>query len=79
MSLWRKSALGPGRAVRCQSCGRMVTAHWIGIFSAVPAFLGGFALMKSEYAPIGFAAVVAGVLVMGVVHTFLVPLVRSDG
>jgi hypothetical protein len=57
----------------------MVSAHWIGIFAAIPAFLGGFALMKSVYAPLGFAAVVAGVLVMGLLHTFLVPLVRSDG
>src|SRR5260370_13862465 len=78
MSLLHKSSLGPGRAVSCQSRGRMVSAHWIGIFSAVPAFLGGFALMKSAYAPIGFAAVVGGVLALGLIHTFLVPLLRSD-
>jgi hypothetical protein len=34
--------------------------------------------MKSESLPLGIAAVVGGVLVMGVVQTFLVPLVRSD-
>jgi hypothetical protein len=56
----------------------MVSAHWIGIFSAIPAFLGGFALMKSAYAPLGFAAVAGGVLVMGALHTFWVPLVRTD-
>ena len=78
MSLWHKSALGPGRAVSCQSCGKKVAAHWTGIFAAIPAFLGGFALMKSASIPLGIAAVVAGVLIMGVLHTFLIPLVRSD-
>lgn len=78
MSLWKKSALGPGRAVACQSCGRGVAAHWIAILAAVPAFLGGFVLMKSASIPIGIAAVIAGVLTMGLIHTFLVPLVRSD-
>jgi hypothetical protein len=56
----------------------MVSAHWTGIFAAIPAFLGGFALMKSEYAPLGFLAVIGGVVVMGVLQIFLVPLVRSD-
>jgi cytochrome b subunit of formate dehydrogenase len=56
----------------------MVAAHWIGIFAAIPAFLGGLALMKSQYAPLGFLAVIGGVVAMGVLHTFLVPLVRSD-
>ena len=78
MSLARKSALGPGRAVSCQSCGRKVAAHWVAVFAAIPAFLGGLALMKSESVPLGIAAVVAGVLIMGLLHTFLVPLVRSD-
>jgi hypothetical protein len=78
MTLWRKSALGPGRAVRCESCGKTVSAHWTGIFAAIPAFLGGYALMKSASLPLGIAAVVAGVLIMGLLHTYLVPLVRSD-
>ena len=78
MNFWRKSALGPGRAVNCQSCGKMVSAHWTAIFAAIPAFLGGFVLMKSESLPLGIAAVVGGILIMGVLHTFLVPLVRSD-
>jgi hypothetical protein len=78
MTLWRKSALGPGRAVNCQSCGKTVSAHWIAVFAAIPAFLGGLAMMKSESLVLGLAAVVGGVLVMGVLHTFLVPLVRSD-
>ena len=77
MSLSRKSALGPGRAVSCQSCGKLVAAHWIGIFAAIPAFLGGFVLLKSEYSLIGFAAVVGGILLMAVLQTFLVPLVRT--
>jgi hypothetical protein len=79
MSLWRKSALGPGRAVSCQSCGKMVSAHWSAIFAAIPAFLGGYALMKSESLPLGIAAVVGGVLLMGVLHTYLIPLQRSGG
>ena len=78
MTLWRKSALGPGRVVRCQSCGKKISAHWTGILAAIPAFLGGFALMKSESLLLGIAAVVAGVLLMGVLHTFLVPLIRND-
>lgn len=78
MSLLRKSALGPGRAVNCQSCGKPVSAHWSAILAAIPAFLGGFALMRSEFQPIGFLAVVAGLLVMAALQTFIVPLVRSD-
>ena len=78
MTLARKPALGPGRTVNCQSCGKPVSAHWIGIFAAIPAFLGGLALMKSESLVVGLAAVVGGVLVMAALHTFLVPLVRSD-
>ena len=78
MSLLRKSALGPGRAVNCRSCGKKVAAHWSAVFAAIPAFLGGFALMKSTSLPLGIAAVVAGILVMGAIHTYLVPLVRND-
>jgi len=78
MSLWRKSALGPGRAVSCQSCGKKVAAHWSGVFAALPAFLGGFVFMKSDSLPLGIAAIVAGILIMGVLHTYLVPLVGYD-
>ena len=78
MSLWQKSALGPGRVVKCQSCGKPVAAHWTGILAAIPAFLGGFVLMKSENLPLGIVAVIGGVIAMGVLHTFLVPLVRAD-
>ena len=78
MSHFRKSALGPGRVVSCQSCGKKISAHWTGVFAALPAFLGGFALMKSESVPLGLAAVVAGILVMGLIHTFLVPLIKND-
>lgn len=78
MSLWRKSALGPGRVVRCRSCGKPVAAHWTGILAAIPAFLGGYVLMKSEYLPLGIVAVIGGVIAMGMLHTFLVPLVRGD-
>lgn len=79
MSPWRKSALGPGRAVNCQTCGRKVAVHWIAVFAAIPAFLGGLALMKTTSLSLGLAAVVAGILAMGLLHTFLVPLVRSEG
>jgi hypothetical protein len=78
MSLWRKSSLGPGRVVSCQSCGRGISAHWTAIFAAIPAFLGGFVLMKSESLLVGIAAVVGGVILMGILHTYLVPLMRSD-
>jgi len=77
MSRWRKSALGPARVVNCQSCGKQVAAHWTAIFAAIPAFLGGLAFMKSESLPLGIAAIVGGLLLMGVLHTYLVPLVRS--
>jgi hypothetical protein len=78
MSLLRKSALGPGRAVRCQSCGKKVAAHWTAVFAAIPAFLGGFVLMKSASLLLGIAAVVGVVLIMGALHIYLVPLVRND-
>lgn len=78
MTAWRKSALGPGRAVSCQSCGKKVAAHWTAILAAIPAFLGGYVMMKSESLPLGIAAILAGILIMGVLHTFMVPLVRTD-
>lgn len=78
MTPLRKSALGPGRAVNCRSCGKRVAAHWGAVFAAIPAFLGGFVFMKSESALVGLAAIAAGILLMGAIHTYLVPLVRSD-
>ena len=79
MTIWRKSGLGPGRAVRCQSCGKVVTPHAAAIFAAFPAFLGGFVLLRSDSLPVGIAAMVAGILAMAVIHTFLIPLVRGEG
>ena len=78
MSLMRKSGLGPGRKVNCQSCGRPVTPHSMSILAAIPAFLGGLAALKSASLLLGVAAVVAGVLAMAFLQTFLVPLVRGD-
>ena len=78
MSLLRKSALGPGRALACQSCGKPVAPHWTAILAAIPAFLGGYALLKTDFQPIGFLAVAGGLLTMAVLQTFLVPLVRGD-
>ncbi len=79
MTLTRKSGLGPGRTIACQSCGRPVTTHSMSIFAAVPAFVGGVLALKSGSWLIGSAAVAGGVLAMGLIQTFLVPLVRSDG
>jgi hypothetical protein len=78
MSRLQKAGLGPGRAVACRSCGRKVAAHWLGIFAAIPAFLGGLYLMKADSRLLGLGAVVAGVLLMALLHTFLIPLVRAD-
>ena len=78
MSLMRKSGLGPGRKINCQSCGRPVMPHPMSILAAIPAFLGGLAAMKSTSLLLGSAAVVAGILAMGFVQTFLVPLVRGN-
>lgn len=78
MSLMRKSGLGPGRTIKCQSCGMPVTTHSMAVFAAIPAFLGGVAALKSTSLLLGIAAVVGGVLTMAFIQTFLVPLVRSD-
>jgi hypothetical protein len=48
------------------------------VLAAIPAFLGGYTLMTSASLPLGIAAVAGGLLLMGVIHTYLVPLVRSD-
>jgi hypothetical protein len=78
MTLVRKSALGPGRIINCESCGKPVTTHSMAVFAAVPAFLGGFVCLKSPSLLLGIAAIVAGVLTMAMIQTFLVPLVRSE-
>jgi hypothetical protein len=78
MSLARKSGLGPGRIVSCQSCGKPVTTHSMAVFAAIPAFVGGLVAVRSASLLQGFAAVLAGVLTMAFVQTFLVPLVRAD-
>ncbi|HEY6965958.1 MAG TPA: hypothetical protein VI229_00690 [Burkholderiales bacterium] len=78
MTLLQKSALGPGRTVACRACGKPVATHWLAMFTAIPAFLGGFALMKADYQPIGFLAVVGGLLAMAALQTFAIPLVRGD-
>ena len=78
MTLMRKSGLGPGRKLDCQSCGKSVTTHSMAVFAAIPAFLGGIVALKSASLLLGGAAVVAGVLTMGLIQTFLVPLVRGD-
>jgi hypothetical protein len=49
------------------------------VFAAIPAFLGGLLALKSGSLLIGGGAVACGVLAMGIIQTFLVPLVRSDG
>ena len=78
MSLARKAGLGPGRIVNCQSCGKPVTTHSMAVFAAIPAFIGGLVAVRSGSVLEGGAAVLAGVLTMAFVQTFLVPLVRAD-
>lgn len=79
MGLMRKSGLGPGRTINCQACGKPVTTHSMNVFAAIPAFLGGLVALRSSSLLLGGAAVVAGILTMAFIQTFLVPLVRSDG
>jgi hypothetical protein len=78
MSLLQKSALGPGRTVSCKACGKKVMAHWVAVFAAIPAFVGGMYMMKSASLPLGIAAVAAGLAGMAVLQTFAVPLVRGE-
>ena len=77
MSLMRKSGFGPGRIINCQSCGEAVTTHSMGVFAAIPAFLGGLFALRSGSLLFGIAAVLGGVVAMGLIQTFLVPLVRA--
>ena len=78
MSPVSKSRLGPGRTMNCESCGKPVATHSMGILAAIPAFLGGFMFLKSSSLLLGIAAIIGGVLAMGLIQTFLIPLVRSD-
>jgi hypothetical protein len=78
MTLMRKSGLGPGRTINCQSCGKPVTTHSISVFAAIAPFLAGIYALKSGSLLLGGVAIVGGILTMGLIHTFLVPLVRSD-
>jgi hypothetical protein len=77
MTLGQKASLGPGRIVRCQACGGGVAAHPVAILAALPAFMGGFAMLKSDSAVVGMAAIVAGLVAMALLHTFAVPLIKS--
>jgi hypothetical protein len=78
MSLMRKSGLGPGRMINCQWCGKPLTTHSMSVFAAIPAVLGGLFALRSGSLLLGSAAIMGGVLAMGLIQTFLVPLVRSD-
>lgn len=78
MTLMRKSALGPGRVIPCEACGKPVTTHSIAVFAAIPAFFGGFYFLRSTSTALGVAAILGGVLAMALIQTFLVPLVRAD-
>ena len=78
MSFARKSSLGPGRAAKCQACGKLVATHWVGILAAFPAFMGGLAMMKTDSLPLGIAAVVAGLAAMALLQTFAVPLMKVE-
>jgi hypothetical protein len=78
MSFLQKSALGPGRAASCRACGRKVMAHWVAVFAAIPAFLGGSFMMKSDSLPLGIAAIAGGLVAMAALQVFAVPLVRGE-
>ena len=78
MTFMRKSGLGPGRVIGCASCGKPVTTHSVAVLAAIPAFLGGVVFLRSTSTAVGIAAIVAGVLAMALIQTFLVPLVRAD-
>jgi hypothetical protein len=78
MTLMRKSGLAPGRSINCQSCGKPVMTHSSGVFAGIPAFLGGLIALKSGSLWFGTLAIVAGLLAMGLIQTFIVPIVRSE-
>jgi cytochrome b subunit of formate dehydrogenase len=78
MTLGEKALLGPGRAVRCRACGGRIATHWVGIFAALPAFLGGFAFLKADTVPLGLMFVLAGVAGMALLQTYVVPLMKVE-
>ena len=78
MSLMRKSGLGPGRVINCQACGKPVSTHSMAVLAAIPAVLGGLFAVRSGSLSMGAAAVLAGLVAMALIQTFLVPLVRTD-
>ncbi len=78
MSLARKAGLGPGRAIPCQACGKPVTTHSMAVFTAIPAFAGGLVALKAPSLAISAGAILAGLLLMALVQTFVVPLVRYE-
>ncbi|MEO8486625.1 MAG: hypothetical protein ABI585_09840 [Betaproteobacteria bacterium] len=77
MSHFQKSALGPGRVVACKSCGKRITTHWSGILAAVPAFAGGWAFLQTDSFALGMGAILGGLLLMGLLHAYVVPLVKA--
>jgi hypothetical protein len=77
MTLGEKAMLGPGRVVKCRSCGKPIASHWIGILAALPAFLGGFAFLNADSTPLGLMYVLAGVAGMAALQTLVVPLMKA--
>jgi len=78
ITLGEKAMLGPGRAVKCRSCGKPIASHWIGILAALPAFLGGYAFLNAESTPLGLMYVLAGVAGVALLQTCVVPLMKSE-
>lgn len=74
----QKSALGPGRTVSCQSGGKKLATRRAASFTAIPAFPGGHALLKSGSWLMGLVAVAGALLVMAVLQTFPAPLMRNE-
>lgn len=78
MTVGEKAMLGPGRAVKCRSCGRPIASHWVGILAALPAFFGGFAFLNAESTPLGLMYVLAGVAGMALLQIYAVPLMKAQ-
>jgi len=78
MTQFRKSFLGPARSVACDSCGRKVSVHWLGLSIIIPLLVGIFLkpiLLPAWYAYLPLAA---GIVATFAMQAFLIPLVPRD-
>lgn len=79
MSLGRKAGLAPGRIIACQTCGKPVMAHSIGVFTALLPMIAGFYFLRTASVAQGMMAIIAGVAAMALIQTFAIPLVKPPG